>query len=72
MLTITDASLHGATLFVAAVDAAGRVSRYAVDWTTAQSGGQSAVLQAIQSAGATPGQTVPAWVQQLVGQLLAV
>lgn len=68
MITITEASLHGTTLFVAAVDDAGRVSRWALDWATYETAGMSAVLTAIQSAGATPGQLPPAWVQQLVGQ----
>lgn len=72
MLTITDTSLHGTTLFVEARDDAGRVSRYALDWTTYTSEGMTAVLSAITSAGATPGQAVPAWVQQLVGQTVSV
>ena len=67
MLTIIDASLHGTTLFIAAQDDAGRISRYAVDWTTAQSQGQAAITAAMQTTGATPSQTVPNWVQQLVG-----
>lgn len=67
MLTITDTSLHGTTLFVEAQDDAGRVSRYAMDWATVENQGQTAVTTAITAAGATPGQTVPAWVQQLVG-----
>ena len=72
MVTIMDASLHGTTLFVEAVDDAGRVSRWAMDWTTVASEGMSAVLNAMTSAGATPGQAVPAWAQQLVGQRVAV
>lgn len=72
MLTILDGSLHGTTLFVEARDDQGRISRYALDWTTMDAGGMSAVIAALQSAGATPGQPVPAWVQQLVGQVVAV
>ena len=72
MLTIIDVSLHGTLLFVAAQDDAGRVSRYALDWATYETAGMSAVLTAIQSAGATPGQLPPAWVQQLVGQIVDV
>jgi len=69
---ITETSLHGATLFMAAKDDTGRVSRYALDWATYETEGMSAVLTAIQSAGATPGQIPPAWVQQLVGQTVSV
>lgn len=72
MITIIDASLHGATLFIAAQDDTGRISRYTVDWATAQSQGQAAVTSAITTAGATPGQSVPAWVQQLVGVQVSV
>ena len=72
MLTIIDASLHGSTLFIAAQDSAGRISRYAVDWATAQSQGQAAVTAAMQTAGATPSQSVPGWVQQLVGVQVSV
>ena len=72
MLTITATSLHGTTLFVAAVDDAGRVSRWALDWVTYQSQGMSAVLTAIQSAGATPNELPPVWVQQLVGVQVSV
>lgn len=72
MLTIIDASLHGSMLFIAAQDSAGRISRYAVAWSTAQAQGQAAVTQAIQAAGATPGQSVPGWVQQLVGVQVSV
>ena len=71
MLTIIDASLHGTTLFVEAVDDAGRVSRWAMDWTTVASEGMNAVLNAIHSAGSTPGKRMPAWVQQLVGMQVA-
>lgn len=72
MLTITDTSIHGTTLFVEAKDDAGRVSRYALDWTTYATEGMNAVLTAITSAGATPGQIPPAWVQQLVSVQVSV
>ncbi len=72
MVTIVDGSLHGTTLFVEARDDQGRISRYALDWTTMQQAGQSGVLSAMASTGATPGQPVPAWVQQLVGQVVSV
>ena len=71
MLTITATSLHGTTLFVEAKDDTGRVNRWAFDWTTYESEGMSAVLNAIHSAGSTPGQRMPAWVQQLVGMQVA-
>ena len=71
MLTILDTSLHGTTLFIEAQDDTGRISRYALDWTTYAAQGQNAVLSAIHSAGSTPGQSVPAWVQQLVGMQVA-
>jgi hypothetical protein len=71
MLTIIDTSLHGSTLFVEAQDDTGRISRYALDWATYESQGMRAVLNAIHSAGSTPGQRMPAWVQQLVGMQVA-
>ena len=68
-MVITDATVNGTTLFVTTQSGNGLVSKYAIDWATAQTEGIPGVLSAIQTTGAQYDQKgLPQWVLQLIGQ----
>lgn len=68
--TIAAAYLCGSTLFVKVQSLSDQVAWYQIPWATAQADGMTGVISAIESAGEAWAQPVPAWVQQLVGQLV--
>ncbi len=71
-MVITDATVNGSTLFVTTKSSNGLVSKYAIDWATAQTEGIPGVLSAIQATGAQYDQTgLPQWVLQLIGQYVS-
>ena len=69
--TIQAAYLCGATLFVQVQSLSDQVAWYQIPWATAQTEGIPGVISAIESAGEAWAQSVPAWVQQLTGQIIS-